>query len=49
MTDSPRDWRRMVRPRIGALILFPSSYAHRTIATGREGSRISIAFDVIRA
>ena len=49
MPDSPPGWRRIVRPRIGALILFPSSYAHRTIATGREGSRISIAFDVIRA
>lgn len=49
LPDSPPRWRRIVRPRIGALILFPSSYAHRTIATGREGSRISIAFDVVRA
>jgi tetratricopeptide (TPR) repeat protein len=47
--DSPRGWRRIVRPRMGTLVLFPSSYAHRTIATGRETSRISIAFDVIRA
>ena len=47
--ESPPGWRRMVHPRIGALVLFPSSYAHRTIATGREGSRISIAFDVVRA
>lgn len=49
MSDSPHGWRRIVRPHIGALVLFPSSYAHRTIATGREGSRISIAFDVVRA
>jgi len=49
LPDSPLGWRRIVRPRVGALILFPSSYAHRTIATGREGSRISIAFDVVRA
>ena len=49
MPASPDGWRRIVRPRIGALVLFPSSYAHRTIATGREGSRISIAFDVVRA
>jgi tetratricopeptide (TPR) repeat protein len=49
LPDSPPGWRRIVRPRIGTLILFPSSYAHRTIATGREGSRISIAFDVVRA
>ncbi len=49
LPDSPPGWRRIVRPRVGALVLFPSSYAHRTIATGREGSRISIAFDVVRA
>ena len=49
LPDSPPGCRRIVHPRIGALVLFPSSYAHRTIATGREGSRISIAFDVVRA
>jgi hypothetical protein len=49
LADSPPGWRRIVRPRNGAMILFPSSYAHRTIATGREGGRISIAFDVVRA
>lgn len=34
-------------PRPGNLVLFPSSFAHRTLPTHSEEPRISIAFDVV--
>jgi hypothetical protein len=34
-------------PREGHLLLAPSHYAHRTIPTGVDDYRISLAFDVV--
>ena len=45
--DSHPGWRKMVHPRQGMIVLFPSSYAHRTIPTAHTANRISIAFDVV--
>ncbi len=39
---------RMLEPRTGSLVLFPSYIAHRTWPTGLEEDRICIAFDVLR-
>jgi uncharacterized protein (TIGR02466 family) len=38
-----------VQPQEGMLILFPSYFFHRTIPFQAEGTRISVAFDVLRA
>lgn len=38
-------WRH--RPKAGTLLLAPSHYAHRTIPSGADEYRISLAFDVI--
>ena len=38
-------WRHA--PRAGSLLLAPSHYAHRTIPSGRDEYRISLAFDVV--
>jgi uncharacterized protein (TIGR02466 family) len=40
-------WPRTVEPAPGMLLLFPSSFAHRTIPTGSSEARISVAFDVV--
>jgi uncharacterized protein (TIGR02466 family) len=38
---------RLVKPREGLLVLFPSFFYHRTIPFDATGRRISIAFDVL--
>jgi len=38
---------RLIRPEEGLMVLFPSYYYHRTVPTGSESLRISIAFDVM--
>ena len=38
---------KLVKPREGQLVLFPSYFYHRTIPFGATGRRISIAFDVL--
>jgi uncharacterized protein (TIGR02466 family) len=40
-------WRRTIQPRQGMLVLFPSSFVHRTIPSDRPEPRISVAFDVV--
>ncbi|NKB59458.1 MAG: tetratricopeptide repeat protein [Alphaproteobacteria bacterium] len=40
---------RAIRPEAGLLVLFPSYFFHRTIPYDTEGTRISIAFDVLPA
>lgn len=40
---------RLIRPEEGLMILFPSYLFHRTVPTGTNDLRISIAFDVMRA
>lgn len=40
---------RLVEPREGMLLLFPSYFFHRTIPTDCDEERISVAFDVISA
>ncbi|HEX8053278.1 MAG TPA: putative 2OG-Fe(II) oxygenase [Thermoleophilaceae bacterium] len=40
-------WR--IAPRTGEMLLFPSSYAHRTWPTGVDEDRIVVAFDVLAA
>jgi tetratricopeptide (TPR) repeat protein len=42
-------WRRQVAPQPGRLVVFPSSYAHRTTPALGYEPRISVAFDVVRA
>lgn len=37
---------RRISPRPGMLLLFPSFVPHETLPTGREGERISVAFDI---
>lgn len=39
---------RLIKPREGLMILFPSYFFHRTVPTGNQELRVSIAFDVIR-
>jgi len=36
-----------VRPQEGLLVLFPSYFFHRTIPFNAEGTRISVAFDIV--
>jgi uncharacterized protein (TIGR02466 family) len=40
-------WHRTIQPRPGMLVLFPSSFVHRTIPSDRPEPRISVAFDVV--
>ncbi len=40
---------RAIRPEPGLLVLFPSYFFHRTIPYDTDGTRISIAFDVLPA
>ena len=40
---------RAVRPEPGLLVLFPSYFFHRTIPYDTDGTRISVAFDVLPA
>ncbi len=40
---------RAIRPEPGLLVLFPSYFFHRTIPYKTDGTRISIAFDVLPA
>ncbi|MDH3640046.1 MAG: tetratricopeptide repeat protein [Gammaproteobacteria bacterium] len=42
-------WLKTLRPREGALILFPSYFYHRTIPFDSDEERISIAFDAVPA
>ncbi len=42
-------WHRTIEPMPGQLVLFPSSFVHRTIPSDRPEPRISVAFDVLRA
>ena len=37
---------RRISPKPGLLLLFPSFLPHETLPTGREGERISVAFDI---
>lgn len=37
---------RRISPKPGTLLLFPSFVPHETLPTGREGERISVAFDI---
>ncbi len=37
---------RRISPKPGLLLLFPSFVPHETLPTGREGERISVAFDI---
>jgi hypothetical protein len=37
---------RLVEPRPGRLVLFPSYMPHSTVPSDADGDRISIAFDV---
>lgn len=46
-SDSFPASRRTIQPSEGMLVLFPSSFAHRTIASHRPEPRISVAFDVV--
>lgn len=39
--------RRMVEPRVGTLVLFPSSMWHGTIPFASEGERLTAAFDIV--
>lgn len=38
---------RLIEPQEGRMVLFPSYYYHRTVPTGSDQLRISIAFDVM--
>ena len=38
---------RLIQPREGLMVLFPSYFFHGTIPTGCQDTRVSIAFDVI--
>ena len=40
---------RAIRPESGLLVLFPSYFFHRTIPYDTDGTRISVAFDVLPA
>jgi uncharacterized protein (TIGR02466 family) len=40
---------RAFRPEVGLMILFPSTFYHRTIPFEEAGSRVSIAFDLMAA
>lgn len=42
---TPRAPTRMVQPREGLIVLFPSYFYHRTVPYDGDGDRISIAFD----
>lgn len=46
---SPPQGRRLVTPQPGCLVMFPSSFAHRTTPVRGRQPRISVAFDVVRA
>ena len=39
---------KLFEPKEGMLILFPSYFFHRTVPTGSQDLRVSIAFDVMR-
>jgi uncharacterized protein (TIGR02466 family) len=39
--------RRLIRPRPGKILMFPSHVPHRTFPHGRDARRICVAFDVI--
>ena len=39
---------KLFQPKEGMLILFPSYFFHRTVPTGSQDLRVSIAFDVMR-
>jgi tetratricopeptide (TPR) repeat protein len=46
--DAAAGWPRWrIRPGAGQLLLFPSSYGHRTWPTGVDEQRIIVAFDVL--
>ncbi len=38
---------RLIQPREGLMVLFPSYFFHRTIPTGCPDTRVSISFDII--
>ncbi len=38
---------RLIQPREGLMVLFPSYFFHGTIPTGSQDTRVSIAFDII--
>jgi uncharacterized protein (TIGR02466 family) len=38
---------RLIQPREGLVVLFPSYFFHSTIPTGSPDTRVSIAFDII--
>jgi hypothetical protein len=40
---------RSIRPRVGWVALFPSYLYHHTVPTGVEGTRVSVAADVLPA
>jgi hypothetical protein len=48
-TEPPAWPRWRERPRPGRLLLFPSHYGHRTWPTGRDDTRLCVAFDVTPA
>lgn len=45
----PSEALRLVRPRVGSLLLFPSYVFHRTLPYRGSGERISISFDLAAA
>ncbi len=46
---SPHLESRMLQPELGKMILFPSYYWHRTVPLETDETRISFAFDIVRA
>jgi hypothetical protein len=46
---SPHLESRMIQPELGKMILFPSYYWHRTVPLETDETRISFAFDIVRA
>lgn len=38
---------RLIQPREGLMVLFPSYFSHSTVPTGSPDTRVSIAFDII--
>jgi len=43
-TDRPR---RLVRPSVGKLVLFPSYFWHGTVPFTADRARLTVAFDVV--